>query len=108
MFEIIYLSRKMENYDIYGMKETIEHAFFIDDSEFHQWLIDISTCGIEIVIKSINENITIDRLKTLYKKGIISYSEMIEYISLIIFSINVVSNNKVKALEAMLISMDIL
>lgn len=108
MFEVVYLERELADYDIYGMEETIEHGFFMDDMEFHQWLADMSTCGIEIVIKCINENITIDRLKILNKKGIISYSKMIEYISSIIFSRNIVSNNNVKTLEIILINMGIL
>ena len=108
MFEVVYLSREFVHNDIYGMEEIIEHDFFVDDLEFHQWLSDMCMCGIEIVIKSINENITIDRLKTLHKKGIISHSELVEYISLIVFNRNVVSNNKEKVLETILIAMGIL
>ena len=108
MFEVVYLSRELENNDIYGMRESIGHGFFVDDLEFHQWLVDMSICGIEIVIKTINENITIDRLKILHKKGIISYSEMVEYISLIAFSRGLVGNSKVVELEKRLIDMGIL
>lgn len=108
MFEVVYLQRELENNDIYGMRETIEHAFFISDAEFHQWLADCSTCGIEITIKAINENTTINRLKRLRSIKIISHYEMVEYMGLLIWGVQFVRQNKTPDIEHQLKDIGIL